>query len=380
MSESELQNPIGGLERKSIRNIVPYDPKQVEYLIKLDANENPFGLPDKVSKRLAKFIHKPDLFRLYPDSNSTALRGKIAAFWNTDPGCVIVGKGSDEVIQMLTAAFIEPGDTVIVPSPSFEMYSVASELAGARVVKVKLAKEHDFEYDANAIIDEAEATRAKIIYLCTPNNPTGNTMPAEAVEYIATMCPRSIVAVDEAYIEFGGTTSIDLTRKYENVIVLRTFSKAWGLAGLRCGYGIAAEPLTSLLYKVKPPYNVPTFSQLASAELLDAADEIAERTAAISAERDRLAEELARTVPGIKVYPSQANFLLVEFIGPNAPTGAWIYAALAEKGILVRSFRNAPDLEKCIRITVGTREQDAKFAGELRMICENRLTGGQKET
>jgi len=360
---------IDGIVRANIRNIIPYDPKQVEYLIKLDANENPYGLPASVEKRLRKFAGNPDIYRLYPDSNCTSLRRKIAAFWKTGEENIVVGKGSDEIIQLLVEVFVDPEDVIVAPSPSFEMYAAAARIAGGRVVYVNLSKESDFEYDANGFTEAANASNAKIIFLCTPNNPTGNTMPVEAIEYIAAMCPRSVVAVDEAYAEFGAMTAADLTGKYGNVIVLRTFSKAWGLAGLRCGYSIASADMTRYLMAVKPPYNVPAYSQTAASEILDASAEISMRTDGIIAEREHLAVLLKSEIPGIKVFPSKANFLLVQLTGEIGMSGEEAYRALAATGILVRSFRNSPQLSDCIRVTIGTRGQNDIFAGEFKKVC-----------
>lgn len=360
---------IDDIVRDNIRGIIPYDPKQTEYLIKLDANENPYGLPVSVEKRMLKFAKNPDVYRLYPDSNCSSLRKKIAAFWKIGEDEIVVGKGSDELIQLLTEVFVDSGDVIVAPSPSFEMYSAAARVAGGRVIFVNLSKESNFLYDANEFTEAANSSDAKIIYLCNPNNPTGNTIPIDAVEYIAAMCPRSVVAVDEAYAEFGAFTAAALTAKYENIVVLRTFSKAWGLAGLRCGYSIASKSITKYLYAVKPPYNVPTFTQIVASELLDAAGEISERIDTITSERDRLSATLSAEIPGIKVFPSKANFLLVQMPAKIGLTGEETYRALAARGILVRSFRNSPQLVDCVRVTIGTREQNDLFAGELKTVC-----------
>lgn len=290
-----------------------------------------------------------------------------------DPARITVGLGSDQLISVLTQIFVDPEDTVVVPRPSFEMYAAGAHIAGGRIEAVGLREENDFALDPDEFIAAAARTRAKVIYVCTPNNPTGGMMPAADIARIAQACPESLVVADEAYIEFadaaGGATvtAAGLTAAHENLVVLRTFSKAWGLAGLRCGYAIAGEKVTKLINAVKPPYNVPTFTQKCAGALLDASEDILARADAVRTERGRLAAGLRGAgMPEIKVYPSLANFLLVRFAGLR---GTAVREALAERGVLVRAFAGTPELERCVRITVGTSEQNDLLLSELAEVC-----------
>lgn len=356
---------IEELIRPEIRSFTPYNANQQPYRIKLDANESPFNLPLAVREKLSEFIRNDPQLNLYPDTDSIQLRKTISEHWNVDADGIIVGTGSDQLIQVMTNVFIGVGDKVIYPVPSFSMYRDACLISGGTPVKYLLNPDERYEYSKETIIETYEKEQPKIIYICNPNNPTGNVMPISDVLEVIKYCRKSIVVVDEAYAEFCDNTVIPYVKEYENLLVLRTFSKAYGLAGIRCGYSISSKKLADAVNLARPPYNISSLSQYIAQLVLSDKGEINKNIEYLIEQREWMIGKLAK-IKGVEVYQSYANFILVKVDNCNE-----VYNSLCEKGIFVRTFGQAPLLAGCLRINIGTNEQNTIFLDELSTICYN---------
>ncbi len=312
-------------------------------VVKLNANENPYGPSPKVAEALADMrrIH------VYPDPAQIAMRQAVARYIGLGPEHVLVGNGSDEVIDLLFRAVLGPGDAIVNCPPTFGMYDFTAHVCGGRTIDID--RDSRFDIDVPAIL-AAATTGAKIIVVASPNNPSGNgTSPGDIQRLLESDC---LVVVDEAYGEFGGTTVVPLIPDHPNLTVLRTLSKWAGLAGLRVGYGLMAPELADLLLRAKPPYNV---SQAAEAAMLASLSDTAtldQRAQWIIAERDRMLGMLSG-LPGVTPLPSDANFILCRL--PEG-TGKRVYEALAARGVFVRYYSRGA-LADYLRISVGTPQE-----------------------
>ncbi len=351
--------------RDDLRDFVSYDANQVACRVKLDANESPYDIPDIVKDEILSNLKDKWGYNLYPDSDSTLLRTVIAESIGTGKDNILVGNGSDQLIQIIINCVVGVGDRVVCPAPSFSMYKISAAIAGAQPVEVPL--DNTFQYDLNKYVDALDKYKPRVAFICTPNNPTGCALSKDQVISVAQAFPDTAIVVDEAYCEFNGVTVVDKVEKYDNLIVLRTLSKAYGLAGLRVGYSVACEDLTRQLHKVKPPYNLNTFSQQAAVAILKNLNIIKEGINTIVAERDRVFAAL-KNMKGIKPYPSSANFILIK-----CDNGRIVYQKLLEDGILVRSFGSKGVLDNCIRVSIGTPAQNDLFLSSLKAI-----TGGDR--
>lgn len=331
------------LVRENIKNLVPYSSARKEFAgaaeIFLDANENSFGSPTAAP------------FNRYPDPLQTKIKERVAVWHNLSPEQIFIGNGSDEAIDLLFRVFCAPGkDEIITTPPTYGMYEVSANINDIRVKKVLLSS--DFELSAEKVLDAA-AENTKLIFLCSPNNPTGNSLNRNAVIEILENF-GGIVVLDEAYADFSDKPSfVNEIGNFPNTVVLQTFSKAWGLAGLRVGMAFASAEIIALLNKVKPPYNV---SQIAQETLLAAFDkksEVEKVVAQIIRQRESLKEELQKFAFVTRVYPSDANFLLVKTADANR-----IYQYLVGQKIVVRNRTNVELCAGCLRITVGTPEEN----------------------
>ncbi len=357
---------IEELIRTEIRSFIPYNANQQPYKIKLDANESPFNLPSAVRKQLAEYVLEDPRLNMYPDTDSIQLREALGSYWNVDKENITVGTGSDQLIQIIANVFVEKGDKVLYPAPSFGMYKDSCIVAGGKAVDYILDQSNNFSYCADKIIQAYEREKPKIIYICSPNNPTGNLMPQDEIIKVVKACTKSIVVVDEAYADFSDTTVTPYIKEYENLLILRTFSKAFGLAGIRCGYSIASEKLTRAVNLARPPYNISSLSQYAAALVLSNIDEIKTNIKYLVEERERVSLKLAE-IDGIKVYASAANFILIKIQNSKD-----VYTKLCERGIFIRAFGSSPLLSDCMRITIGTHEQNSVLLDELCTICYNK--------
>jgi histidinol-phosphate aminotransferase len=325
-------------------------------IIKLDANENPYGPPPQVLETLGRLPNA----NIYPDPESRALRQALARFTGLPADALLAGAGADELIDLTMRLFLEPGDAVVNCPPTFGMYPFDAAIAGARLVDV--ARRPDFSLDIAAVERAVETQRPKLLFVASPNNPDGSWLGDADLERLLAL--PLVVVLDEAYVEFAGEPSrmpLALTRP--NLIVLRTFSKLAGLAGLRVGYGAFPDPLIPHAWKIKQPYNVSVAASSAAIAALEAREWLEEKVALIVQERGRLAALLAQ-VPYLRPYPSRANFILCRVIGRDARE---LKAGLEREGILIRYF-DKPGLRDHIRISVGRPEHTDALMQALRRL------------
>ncbi|MFA3781764.1 histidinol-phosphate transaminase [Melioribacteraceae bacterium 4301-Me] len=347
---------IGKLVRENIEKLKPYTSAreshlpQDESIILLDANENAYG---SVVNDNGLMLNR------YPDPYHRTIKERLSEYINVNPQNLFIGVGSDEIIDLTIRIFCTPGkDKAMILEPTYGMYEVACNINDVEVVKVELNKK--FQIDFNAVKNSFDE-KIKIIFLCSPNNPTGNLIEQSSILRLAKEFP-AIIVVDQAYYDFA-EEEIDLVKTIDlkNIILLRTFSKAWGLAGIRCGYCIAQPEIINYLYKIKLPYNL---NKLTSAKVIEALENIGEKEKLknkIISERKYLIDELDK-IRGIKkVYPSDSNFILFEVEEPKI-----IYERLAAKGIIIRDRSN--QVKGCLRVTVGTEKENKKFIDELKKI------------
>lgn len=338
-----------------------------EQIIKLDANENPYGMSPRAREALASLAYG----HIYPDPESRALRAALSQFTGAPAENLVVGAGADELIDLTMRVTLNPGDTVLNCPPTFGMYAFDADLNNAKVVNVP--RKFDFSLDVDGILDAAEKFSPKLIFLTSPNNPDGSLIPQPVLQKLLTL--PALIVLDEAYIEFANPDNSSIRYSIseqsntrisniesritdvpglDNLIVLRTFSKLAGLAGLRVGYGAFPTWLMPTLWKAKQPYNVNVAASVAAVAALNDPDYLTWTVKTLVAERNRLAEALS-TFHFLTVYPSHANFLLCR-VAPEIDA-ALLKADLAQKhGIFIRYF-NKPGLTDCIRISVGKPEQ-----------------------
>jgi histidinol-phosphate aminotransferase len=345
---------VAAVIRPEIRALTAYSVTKSDGLVKLDANENPFPLPEAVRTKIAAAVAALP-FNRYPDGGADAVIAALrTAAGVAGAPAILLGNGSDELIEIITCALARPDAVMLVPEPTFVMYRMNALYAGMRFVGVPLAA--NFELDVAAMEAAIERERPALVFLASPNNPTGNRFATADVERVLRVAP-GLVVVDEAYTAFAGESFLPRIGEFPNLLVLRTVSKI-GMAALRLGYAVAAPEWIAEMNKVRQPYNLNALTQAAAQVLLAERALLDEQVAAIVAERARLAVALS-TVPGVSVFPAHANFVLVRV--PDAPR--W-FARLRAAGILVKSLHGAhPLLAQCLRITIGTpAENDALLA------------------
>ncbi len=331
------------LIRRNIKNLTPYSSARKEFSgaaqVFLDANENSFGSPLEQN------------YNRYPDPLQAEIKRKISEMNNVQPTEIFIGNGSDEAIDLLFRIFCEPkSDEVIICPPTYGMYKVSAEINDVKINEVLLTP--DFQLNFQSIFDEM-SERTKILFVCSPNNPTGNAMRRDEILQIAENF-RGIVAVDEAYIHFSSEKSlISEINNFPNLVVLQTFSKAWGLAGLRVGLAFANEEMIELFNKVKPPYNISEIAQKAILEALKNKPRVEEMIDEIISEREKLIKNLREFPFFTKIYPTDTNFVLVKTIDADK-----IYRFLLDENIVVRNRSNVEMCLGCLRITVGTPQEN----------------------
>jgi histidinol-phosphate aminotransferase len=353
---------IADLVRRDLKDMEPYHASVKPGRYRLDSNESPLGMPDGLRRRLTDWLENEENLNRYPDTDNTALRGAIAGMWGVGSENVTCGVGSDQLIDLLCRVFLEPGDTVVVPAPTFGMYAISACLNHGEVREVFDGFEGpDGDDLAERLVLAAGETKAKIVFLCSPNNPTGRSLPEDRLCFVAENAP-GIVVVDEAYADFSRSTLIPRLREHPNVVVLRTFSKAFGLAGARVGYAVAGKEAIDVIDLAKPPFNLPTLSQLLAEWAIEDAgknsgsDSLSARVDYLNEQREELYRELAK-IPWLAVERSDANFLYVR-------SERDVAALLEENGISIRRF-SASGKECRARITVGTAEENKKVVDVL---------------
>ena len=344
---------LDNLIRPSVKNLKPYASARHEFTgeadVFLDANENSFGSPaDEV-------LHR------YPDPYQTELRLKLAEYKGVNPENIFFGNGSDEPIDLLMRAFCRPGiDNVITQPPTYSMYGICAAINEVEDKKVLLTADFQPEVEAlKAAVNE----NTRLVFFCSPNNPSGNLMKREVIIELLEM-QQFIVVVDEAYIDFADEPSfIHEIEKYPNLAVMQTFSKAWGLAAARLGVLYADKNIINVLNKIKPPYNISLNTQNSGLKALAAKDVALEKLHQIKEQRTFLQAELAKFPQVKQIYPADANFLLVRF--PNADK---LYAYLTSKGIVVRNRSKEIHCDNCLRITVGTEDENRKLVKQIELF------------
>lgn len=355
LKKSRISRDITRLVLPSVRSLSAYHVDDTAVRTKLDAMENPFPLPAQVRDEVARAVRKAMVNR-YPDPSAALLTRAIASVWRMKPQQMVLGNGSDELIQSIVMAF---GGPVLTPSPSFAMYDITPRALSQAVVTVPLTQE--FDLDADAVIRKAKKTKVKVIFLACPNNPTGNRFTDNAVQKVLENVHAAVV-IDEAYFSFSGRTWLPRLRKYPNLIILRTLSKI-GLAGLRIGVLTASPAIVQELNKVRLPYNVNVLSQAAAVTALKYWSVLDRQIGMIVQERKKLYQSLLRT-PGVTPFPSETNFLLL-WIEKDATR---VFKELRKRGILVKNLDRPGPLQGCLRVTIGTPEENRKFLKALQSI------------
>ena len=334
-----MNRKVASLIRSNIAGLVPYSSARDEYTgtgaVFMDANENPFNTP----------------YNRYPDPHQSALKDKIAVLKNLDPGQLFIGNGSDEAIDLLFRIFCTPGvDNVVSIDPTYGMYQVSADINDIQVRKVPLTTSFGLDIPAlHAACDD----KTKLLFICSPNNPTANSFDPELIVELAQKL-EVMVVVDEAYIDFSQRVSLkNRVQEVRNLVVLQTFSKAWGLAGIRLGIAIADQAVTRYMGMVKYPYNINMLTQQFAMEALDKEEQVKAWVETILEQRRQLERQMMHFRFVEKVYPSDANFILVKVNKPKK-----IYNFLVEKKIIVRDRSNIDLCEGSLRITVGTKEEN----------------------
>lgn len=341
---------LNNLLRENIKKLVPYssarDEFQGEASIFLDANENSFGSP------------LPHAYNRYPDPLQWKVKERLSAIKGVPAQNIFLGNGSDEAIDILFRAFCNPGiDNVITCPPTYGMYEVSAHINDIVVRKVKLTSDYQLDLPA---IEHAIDEHTKLIFLCSPNNPTGNSLHRADIEVILNNF-EGILVIDEAYINFARQKSfIQELTEYPQLVVLQTLSKAWGLAALRMGMAFASREIIQVFNKIKPPYNISQASQELTLQALENVEQVNAWTKKLVAEREKLTAILQQLSIVTKVYPSDANFILVQTTDARG-----IYQYLVQKGIIVRDRSKVELCQGCLRITIGTPEENEELVKQL---------------
>ena len=341
--------------RPNIRDLVPYTSAREQFmdyeLTLLDANES--------SQGTIGLEENPYLLHRYPDPYQRELKSKLSALKGHPAAGMVLGNGSDEIIDLLIRIFCEPSrDEILITQPTYGMYKVCAHINNVRVLEVSL--DQDFGLDAEGVLNAVQST-TKIIFLCSPNNPTANLLSEQAIVQILDNFP-GIVVIDEAYIDFSPSQSlVSLCAQYPRLVVMQTFSKAWGLAGIRLGICYTSSEIAAYLNRIKPPYNVNQLSQQQALKALESADQLSINVQRILAHKAQLVQDL-QDIPVVqKVFPSDTNFLLVRVHQAHL-----IFNYLIDQQVIVRNRSNVHLCQDCLRITIGTPEENDKLLTALK--------------
>jgi len=349
---------LDALVRTNIRTLKPYSSARDEFKgeasIFLDANENSLGSP------LVKWYNR------YPDPLQLKVKEKISFIKKIQTDQIFLGNGSDEAIDLLFRCFCEPGiDEVVIFPPTYGMYEVSANINNVKLNRVPLTEQFQLDLEA---LEQAIKPSTKIIWICSPNNPTGNSIDRETIEMILNNFD-GLVVIDEAYINFSRQKSwLSDLQDYPNLVILQTLSKAWGLAGIRLGMAFASPEIISYFNKVKPPYNISEPVQELAIKALDEIGQVNDMIVTLVNERQNLSNALQQFDEVLKIYPSDANFLLVQFKQAKA-----LYQYLVEQGIVVRDRSNVTLCEGCLRITVGTPTENQKLLQQIHSFNKQSL-------
>ena len=343
--------------REDLADLTPYHVAQPPHRVKADANESPFDLPPEIRLELTEAIAQLK-FNRYPDPSSDLLRTQLCEQLGVDKTEIVVGNGSDELIGNFMLAFRKPEACVSFPTPTFSMFGILAQVAQLKAVGLPL--DDGFDLNPEAWNVHLDAHPINLVFLSYPNNPTGTNFSADVIRE---MLSRSdtLVLLDEAYYEFSGHSLMEEREHYPNLVITRTFSKAYGLAGLRVGYVVAHPEIVDELNKVRLPYNLNRFSQLAATLLLKRPDRLAQHLQLIRNERERVFNALT-AIDGIHPFPTDANFILFR----TDPPALEVFQRLLDHGVLVRNLDRPGPLQNCLRITIGTPRDNDLFLEGLR--------------
>jgi histidinol-phosphate aminotransferase len=348
-------NRLTPLVRPNIQRLVAYTSAREQFmdyqLTLLDANENPENSIGTDSN--------PHLLNRYPDPAQLAVKEALSELNGHPSDAIVLGNGSDEIIDLLIRIFCEPSkDRVLITTPTYGMYRVSADINDVEVDQASLTD--DFDLDVEATL-AAITPNTKIIFLCSPNNPTGNLLSRAAIENILQVF-KGVVVIDEAYIDFAEAPSArSYCEEYANLLVMQTFSKSWGLAGIRLGVGYTSKDLAHFYNRIKPPYNINQLTQQQALKALQNSQELTAAVDSIVEQREWLKTALDQITMVKHIYPSEANFLLVKFANPDS-----IFDYLIQKEIIVRNRSNVHKCEGCLRITVGTHSENQKLIQALK--------------
>ncbi|PYQ13055.1 MAG: histidinol-phosphate transaminase [Acidobacteria bacterium] len=350
--------------KPSVRSIAAYTLAARPAAVKLNQNENPYDLPDAVKERVVqKALARP--WARYPEFDPRELIEQLAAFAGWRPDGVLAGNGSNELIEALLLVTVGPGTRVVIPEPTFTLYALLTRVLGGETIRVGLGPE--LEYQPEELRRVRRELSAPLTVVCSPNNPTGGLLAADE---LARLCEEAdgLVAVDEAYHEFSGQSAVPLLARHPNLVVLRTFSKAMALAGLRVGYLLASPEIVREVNKARLPYNLDFFSEAAALAALAEWPVLRANVEKIVGARDDLLHRLYR-IPGVRPYPSKANFILLELAEADPRT---VFESVYRRGVLVRDVTSYPRLQRCLRVTVGSEAENETFLSALRHALEER--------
>lgn len=348
--------------KPQVRAMKAYTLKPYQYQYKMNQNENPLGFPAELKEQVWERLRGQDWAR-YPDFDLVEVSEAVARYAGVRPTQVLVGNGSNEMIYNAMAVTLGAGDHVVIPVPTFSVYKLIATVMGATVHEPRMVAPQQFTLPTDEIIELAQTHGAKMVVVCTPNNPTAQSYPIDEVRRV---CAESgaIVLVDEAYQEFSSQNLLSLVEEFPNVVLLRTFSKALAMGGLRVGYAITNEALATEIHKGKLPYALNAFTAAAVVVALEHRAAFDEEIALIRAERDRLFTALA-ALPFARPVPSDANFILTRFEGF---TPQQIFEHLLERGILIRDVSSYPELDQYLRISVGAPHENDLLIGALQNL------------
>lgn len=346
------------LVKPAVAQLQAYDPHIRPGHVKLDANEHPFPLPALIRDAVLRALDDVPMHR-YPDPEATHLRHTLAAMIGVTSDMLLLGNGSDELVQMVLIACGMPGGAVLMPTPTFSMYRLGALMLDQHPVEVPLTA--SWALDVPQMLEAIEREQPRLAFVANPNNPTANCSASESLAQLIEAVPGTII-IDEAYHEFSRQTVVPLLHRYPHLLVFRTLSKI-GMAGLRVGILIGNPAFVREINKVRLPYNLNAYSQVAAEVVLRHWEVIAPEFQTVIHGREWLSERLGQ-IPGVTVFPSQANFLLIRL----ATSAAHVWNALGEQGILVRHFPGSQALQNCLRITVGTPEENDLLITALQAI------------
>jgi histidinol-phosphate aminotransferase len=333
---------------------------RVEQIVKLDGNENPYGPSPKVAEALRDY----GFYHLYPDPEQRRVREAVAEYVGADPSQIVLGNGSDDLLNICAMLFLSPGDTLVNAPPTFGVYSYLGHVFDANTVQIE--RNEDFSLDLPAL-ERALDKGGRLLFIASPNNPTGNSLPRDQLERLLTH--DAMIVVDEAYAEFTGESFVPLVAEHDNLIVVRTFSKWAGLAGLRAGYGVFPPSLAEIVWNTKVPFNLTVTAEQAILASLEDREWLQKNISLIIAERERLFSRLS-DLPWLRPYPSHGNFILCEVRGLAANE---VRDRLAEQGIMIRYF-DVPGLRNCIRVSVGKPEHTDRVIEALKAMSSSPQT------